>query len=74
MKKTKILPILLCSCGAISVSSYLLTSCDSGAIAHTDYGKIKGTKHNSIYSFKGVPYADSPTNNLRFAPPHNPKP
>ena len=39
-------------------------------IIETHYGKIQGNVNNGINIFKGIPYAEPPTNKLRFEPPH----
>lgn len=41
------------------------------ALVKTDKGMIRGTVTNSVRSFQGIPYAASPTGNLRY---HSPEP
>ncbi len=43
---------------------------DDIAIASTNNGKVKGYTHNGIFTFKGIPYAQSE----RFTAPQKPKP
>lgn len=40
------------------------------AVTSTAYGKVKGYIHNNIFTFKGIPYAQSD----RFTTPQKPKP
>jgi para-nitrobenzyl esterase len=42
---------------------------DAHAVAETAYGKVRGYIEAGIYTFKGVPYAASPTGAGRFTPP-----
>lgn len=83
MKKRYALPILLLcllvlslpGCG-LKEEQQTLTSGPATVVAQTQYGKIRGI-HNEkegIFVFKGVPFAASPTGNLRFEPPQKPKP
>ncbi|MDR2822930.1 MAG: carboxylesterase family protein, partial [Mycoplasmataceae bacterium] len=51
---------------------FLMASCSFDLRASTIYGKIRGTRQDGIYSFKGIPYAKAPVGDLKFAPPHNP--
>jgi para-nitrobenzyl esterase len=43
-------------------------------IVETAYGKVKGTKLEEVYSWKGIPYAKAPVGSLRFRPPVKPEP
>src|ERR1700730_15845372 len=38
------------------------------AVTSTDAGKVRGYIHNSIYTYKGIPYAEA----KRFEAPHKP--
>jgi para-nitrobenzyl esterase len=40
------------------------------AVVQTTYGSVRGYMHNSIYTFKGIPYGKAE----RFMPPQNPTP
>lgn len=59
----------LLHCGLIAVSS---TVSDEFRIVDTNLGQIRGIRKTSIrkqvefYSFKGIPYAKPPINDLRF--------
>lgn len=44
------------------------------AEAQTTAGKVAGYLAGDIYTFKGIPYADSPAGANRFLPPRAPKP
>ncbi|BDG37411.1 carboxylesterase/lipase family protein [Saccharococcus caldoxylosilyticus] len=43
-------------------------------IVETRYGKLQGGKNESVYYWKGVPYAKAPVGELRFQPPQPPEP
>src|SRR5882724_2179518 len=43
------------------------------AVVETDSGKVAGYVRNGIFTFKGIPYADSPEGVNRFMPPRKPK-
>lgn len=43
---------------------------ETTAVANTDAGKVRGYIHNSIYTYKGIPYAQA----KRFEAPQKPKP
>jgi para-nitrobenzyl esterase len=45
-----------------------------GAIIETSAGKVRGTVHNGIHSFKGIPYGGSTEGKNRFMPPTKPEP
>ena len=40
------------------------------AVTNTESGKVRGYIHNSIYTYKGIPYAEA----KRFEMPQKPKP
>lgn len=39
-----------------------------------DAGKLKGTVHDGVVAFKGIPFAQPPVGDLRWRPPQPPKP
>jgi para-nitrobenzyl esterase len=41
-------------------------------IVDTMYGKLRGTEHDGIYAFKGIPYGASTGGKMRFMPPAKP--
>ena len=43
-------------------------------VAATRYGRVRGQIDDGVASFLGIPYAASPTGELRFAAPEPPKP
>ncbi len=44
------------------------------ATVQTTAGKIRGTVHNKVHAFKGVPYGASTAGDHRFMPPAKPQP
>ena len=68
MKKLTIcllLTVTICA-GAIAQ----LQTGENIAVTNTDAGKVRGYVHNSIYTYKGIPYATA----KRFEMPQKPKP
>ena len=53
----------------ILAASAQLQSGENVAVTNTDAGKVRGYVHNSIYTFKGIPYAEA----KRFEAPQKPK-
>lgn len=47
---------------------------DHQAVVETSAGKVRGYIRNSIFTFKGMPYGESPAGNGRFRPPTKVKP
>jgi|WetSurMetagenome_2_1015567.scaffolds.fasta_scaffold145252_1 para-nitrobenzyl esterase len=43
-------------------------------IVDTKSGKLQGTFENGLYIFRGIPFANPPVGDLRWAPPHPMKP
>src|SRR6187551_3807188 len=67
MKKTIISVFLLFSIYS-TVNAQLQTG-ESIAVTNTDAGKVRGYIHNSIFTYKGIPYAEA----KRFEAPQKPK-
>ena len=44
------------------------------AVVETTCGKIRGIEENDVKVFKGIPYAESPEGDIRFAPPRKLQP
>ncbi len=44
------------------------------AVVDTAYGKVRGFEHNGIFTFKGIPYADTTGGTNRFTVAKKPKP
>jgi para-nitrobenzyl esterase len=53
----------------ISATAQLETGANV-AVANTEYGKVRGYIHNSVYTYKGIPYAQA----KRFEAPEKPTP
>jgi len=68
MKKT-IICLVAVVCIYVSASAQLVTG-ENVAVTNTDAGKVRGYIHNSIYTYKGIPYAQA----KRFEPPQKPTP
>ncbi|HXB45734.1 MAG TPA: carboxylesterase family protein, partial [Puia sp.] len=61
--------LLVCSFICFTATAQLQTG-ENIAVANTDAGKVRGYIHNSIYTYKGIPYATA----KRFESPQKPKP
>jgi para-nitrobenzyl esterase len=46
---------------------------DSETVAQTAYGKLRGSRRNGVYTFKGVPYGASTSGSRRFMAPAKPE-
>lgn len=68
MKKITIGLLAVC-CVYLTASAQLQTG-ENIAVTSTDAGKVRGYIHNTIYTYKGIPYAEA----KRFETPHKPKP
>jgi para-nitrobenzyl esterase len=66
MKKVSLL--FLCFLSQMAVAQ--IQTGESVAVANTDAGKVRGYIHSTIYTYKGVPYAEA----KRFESPVKPKP
>jgi len=51
-----------------------ITAAKGVAVAQTTSGAVAGYVHNGIFTFKGIPYADTTEGANRFMPPGKPKP
>src|SRR4051812_34752102 len=66
----KITLLLLCfEYGILSVTAQMVTG-ENVAVTNTAAGKVRGYIHNSIYTYKGIPYAQA----KRFESPQKPAP
>lgn len=64
---------------ACAVSPFVITRAQAqqqlaGAVVETESGKVRGTVHNGIHAFKGIPYGGSTAGKNRFMPPAKPEP
>lgn len=55
-------------------SNTVIVGSNENAIVETAAGKVRGFTRNGIYTFKGIPYADTTAGMSRFQPPTKPKP
>jgi para-nitrobenzyl esterase len=65
--------ITTCFLAIFCVANIALAQLQTGkdvAVTSTDAGKVRGYIHNSIYTYKGMPYAEA----KRFEAPQKPKP
>ena len=63
----------------LALVASVLSACsddDAGAtsVVETAAGKLRGTTHDGIRSFRGIPYAEAPVGDLRWAEPRPPAP
>src|ERR1043165_2953048 len=58
MMKKLTTSFLLNVCFSIAVNAQLQTG-ENIAVTNTDAGKVRGYIHNSIYTYKGIPYAQA---------------
>jgi para-nitrobenzyl esterase len=42
---------------------------NSDPIIQTACGRVRGTREDGVYAFRGIPYAEAPIGSLRFRPP-----
>jgi len=68
MKKLTISLLLAVGFGATAFSQ--VQTGENVAVASTDAGQVRGYIHNTIYTYKGIPYAQA----KRFEAPQKPKP
>src|SRR5438309_5415236 len=57
-----------------SRSSGIIVASDSNGLAETTAGKVRGYVRHGIYTYKGIPYAQSTAGKGRFMPPMKPEP
>src|ERR1700704_6436435 len=55
--------VIICMC---TTAMAQLQTGENVAVTNTDAGKVRGYVHNSIYTYKGIPYAEA----KRFEAPH----
>src|SRR3982751_1801161 len=65
--------IIVCFLLCLNINQAATAQLQTGeniAVANTDAGKVRGYVHNSIYTYKGIPYAQA----KRFEAPQKPAP
>lgn len=67
MLEIKFIIMVLCSIGMIQKFHPALYV--RNKIVNIEGGKIVGENNESFFAFRGVPYAEAPVGDLRFAPP-----
>ncbi len=60
---------LLAGCGGSDSDSDDMQSDVRGPLRDTQQGQVEGVKQDGLLAFKGIPYAQPPVGELRFAPP-----
>jgi para-nitrobenzyl esterase len=60
--------LLLAVCSSVEIIAQIKTG-ENIAVTNTDAGKVRGYIHNTIYNYKGIPYAEA----KRFEAPQKPK-
>jgi para-nitrobenzyl esterase len=66
----KITTCFLITICCFTIASAQLQTGENVAVTNTNAGKVRGYIHNSIYTYKGIPYAEA----KRFEAPQKPKP
>lgn len=66
----KITTCLIAALGICIAAAAQLQTGENVAVTNTDAGKVRGYIHNTIYTYKGIPYAEA----KRFEAPQKPKP
>jgi carboxylesterase type B len=59
----------VCIFGITECKNIKKTVKDDGVTVLTNYGYIKGVNDSFAYMFLGIPFANPPTNSLRWQPP-----
>ncbi|WP_285476892.1 carboxylesterase/lipase family protein [Amycolatopsis sp. NBRC 101858] len=60
---------VLAACSAPAPSTQDIRTAAVGPLVRTADGALRGTSDGDVLRFRGVPYAQPPTGNLRWAPP-----
>lgn len=77
MPLVKIFVLSLCAFGTFVTSSPLWTSQNAPSIVKTSSGQVQpllDPTYPNVYQYLGVPFAQPPVDQLRFAPPQTVKP
>jgi para-nitrobenzyl esterase len=70
MKKVSFFLLAVAVCGCLQSTIAQVQTGENVAVTTTDAGKVRGYIHNSIFTYKGIPYAEA----KRFEAPQKPKP
>jgi len=60
---------LLCVAPALVSCSFQFGDNDSPLVVETEQGTVKGIEEDGVRSWRGIPYAEPPVGDLRWAPP-----
>lgn len=67
-----VITLALTGCGVEPSGSSADAAAAHEPVVATEYGQVRGTLHDGIYAFKGIPYGGSTAGKNRFMPPTPP--
>ncbi len=62
------------ACSTSDVDTVCVSGCDRGVLAQTAYGPVEGYEDAAVLSYRGIPYAAPPVDELRWKAPTEPAP
>ena len=67
---------LLAACSTVQVDEICVENCptDRGIEVQTSFGLVEGYEDGGVLSYRGIPYAAPPVDELRWSPPVDPDP